>query len=806
MFDRNRTGVRALSALTLAAALQACGGSSSGPPTGLSYNGPEGALLLGYSIPHFVPQLASGQATSYAVTPGLPAGLAIDAATGVISGIPSATLTETTFTVTASNDKGDEALATVELEVDSDFDQPRFAYVSNYSDHTISMFVVDAETGQMKPNGYVGANQHPVGLTTTKSGHFVYSANSGAGDITTFRVLPDTGKLEFVGSTYSGPGVVEVVFSPDGRFAYAANSAGTSIAGIDPANAAGAFGSTVRSFRVEGDGRLTAIDSDTAGGPVALVMHPSGEFVYSANFRNNTVGVYSVDPVNGSLTEIASVPTGDSPAGIAIDPSGSFLYAANNVSADLSVFSIDPITGGLTSVQTMPAGFAPIDVVVDAAGDYVYMTNIEAKTVSWFAIHPTTGALTYIDEELAGPSPFFLEPAATGNHMYLTHLESNEITRFEIDGPSGFATGDLTALDRARARFSTADVAILHGPTPLTFEPQLGFVANSNFNDVSVMGIDAASGLLTDLGTPIATGTFPFSLAIDPDGNFLYSVNQDSGDITQFEVLGEEKDLVESGLPVFASLGIRSIAVDPSGTYAFAVGNDQLFSYLIDRASGVLTPIQSLATGADPVWVTVDPTGRFVYAVNQTSNDISTYVIHPLTGEITETAGSPYAGEPGAVPASMSFHPSGRFAYVANEVGDSVTAYRVSDLVGDLHLIETEGVGTAPRSLTVSPDGRYVLVGNADSNDVTLLSVDLALGGLTRHGEFAAGLEPSAVEVEASGRFAYVTARTADNVTTFEIDRDNDLLLAIDTLPLATGAAPTALITQSRLVEAVAAP
>jgi 6-phosphogluconolactonase (cycloisomerase 2 family) len=44
----------------------------------------------------------------------------------------------------------------------------------------------------------------------------------------------------------------------------------------------------------------------------------------------------------------------------------------------------------------------------------------------------------------------------------------------------------------------------------------------------------------------------------------------------------------------------------------------------------------------------VDPTGRFVYATNNASNDISAYVIDSNTGALTPVSGSPFAAGGGA--------------------------------------------------------------------------------------------------------------------------------------------------------------
>lgn len=95
--------------------LVACGGGNDGsnptpapgptpqPPSGLSYSG---ATTVSVGVLVTLTPTVAGEATTWAVSPALPAGISIDPATGVIDGSPRVSLDATTYTVTASNDAG----------------------------------------------------------------------------------------------------------------------------------------------------------------------------------------------------------------------------------------------------------------------------------------------------------------------------------------------------------------------------------------------------------------------------------------------------------------------------------------------------------------------------------------------------------------------------------------------------------------------------------------------------------------------------------------------------------------------------
>ncbi|HEV2425030.1 MAG TPA: putative Ig domain-containing protein [Terriglobia bacterium] len=85
-----------------------CGGSSNNlqPPSRLSYATPSAVYIEGTAIAANNPTSGGGAVTSYSVSPGLPAGISLDATTGVISGTPTAVCSAAIYTVTASNAAG----------------------------------------------------------------------------------------------------------------------------------------------------------------------------------------------------------------------------------------------------------------------------------------------------------------------------------------------------------------------------------------------------------------------------------------------------------------------------------------------------------------------------------------------------------------------------------------------------------------------------------------------------------------------------------------------------------------------------
>ena len=165
---------------------------------------------------------------------------------------------------------------------------PRFAYVQQAFEDTISMFTVDAATGQLRHNGYVPTGDTPTSAAIDPANRFVYVANAGSGNsISAFTIDAGTGTLTSVGTV--------------------------------------AAGTTPRSVAVD----------------------PSGQFVYAANQASDDVSAYTINDVTGALTSIGPFLAGTDPLWVTIDPSGRFVYVANRGSDNVSAFEINAGTGDL---------------------------------------------------------------------------------------------------------------------------------------------------------------------------------------------------------------------------------------------------------------------------------------------------------------------------------------------------------------------------------------------------------------------------------------------------------------------------
>jgi len=76
---------------------------------------------------------------------------------------------------------------------------PRFAYVANSASNTVSIYRVDASTGQWHPNGHAVTGDRPSAVTVDPSGQFAYVTNVYGNSISAYAVNASNGALTKVG-------------------------------------------------------------------------------------------------------------------------------------------------------------------------------------------------------------------------------------------------------------------------------------------------------------------------------------------------------------------------------------------------------------------------------------------------------------------------------------------------------------------------------------------------------------------------------------------------------------------------------
>jgi len=264
----------------------------------------------------------------------------------------------------------------------------------------------------------------------------------------------------------------------------------------------------------------------------------------------------------------------------------------------------------------------------------------------------------------------------------------------------------------------------------------------------------------------------------------------------------------------------QSIAVDPSGRFAYVLNGGgsvgaYVSMYTINATTGALTsigpPVSTDGFGLYPGVITVDPTGKFAYAINEgdpwgyedgAAGSVAMYTIDATTGALTSTGSINGTGRinspnncPGLCnPSSMVVDTSGKFAYVVTGAAGGpygLAMYTIDATTGVLASIGTIAVGAVPISVAVDPAGKFVYVATANATlgsagSVSMYAINATTGALASLGTIAAGIGPSSVAVDRAGKFAYVTNSGSNDVSMYTIDATTGALTSMGTIAAGT--------------------
>lgn len=367
--------------------------------------------------------------------------------------------------------------------------------------------------------------------------------------------------------------------------------------------------------------------SSTSSGTGALYVSTQGDSLVSA---------YTIDLSTGLLTANgAGVATGGSPTAMLLSPSGDALFIANSATNNISTYTVKSDGTLSAGSSALPTGMTPLGMAIDSAAHFLFVAN------QGLQIDPASGTI----------SVFSIQSGS------LTEVAGSPFRVAAISAPSG------------------------PGPAAVAVTPDGKFLYVANQFDGTVTGFSVdASGVLTRL-TPGATatvGTAPSGMGITPDGGFLYVANSGSSDVSAFAVCNQVVTSCSvptspdgtltavAGSPFSAGLGPTSIIAAPSGKFLFVVDrqSNQISEYKLATGTGVLTPNTqaSISTGGTPAGVTLregttiisttQGTTDYLYVTNLGASTMTAYSFDSTAG-VLGLVGSPVitGGQPSAVAA-----------------------------------------------------------------------------------------------------------------------------------------------------------
>jgi 6-phosphogluconolactonase len=305
---------------------------------------------------------------------------------------------------------------------------------------------------------------------------------------------------------------------------------------------------------------------DDVRNPSWIAVNPAQNRLYAIsevdNFQgthNGAVITYSIDPASMQLSRMGAVPSGGTaPVHVSVHPSGKFVFVANYGGGNVAVFpvSTDGSLGPASDVRPSvgprhharaiddpPGQFAVSDhdgphlhmAASDPTGQFVVANDAGLDLTLIWKLDAQAGRLLPAEAPVliapSGSAPRHFAFHPNGKLFYNLYEHDAKVAVYDYDGTRG-AMRLKQSVSTLPPHFAGSNLA-----SEIVIAPNGRFlyVGNRLHSTLALFAI-ADDGQLRLINEVWSHADSPRSAAIDPGGEFLFSCNQKSDSITSFRI------------------------------------------------------------------------------------------------------------------------------------------------------------------------------------------------------------------------------------------------------------------------------
>ncbi len=368
--------------------------------------------------------------------------------------------------------------------------------------------------------------------------------------------LVQAGELEYI-DTYGGAGLggsSNLAVSPDNRYIYVAAATDKKIGW----------------FKREANGQPSYLDSYNIKDlrvPVKVSIAPDGSHLYAVirTSGKDIVALYDRNQESGSLSLNSSYEVLDNVTDLVISRDGKNLYLSGGDS--VVVFDLNLVTGALTSVETKSDGIAGVDGLAGSSslaltpdGKYLFVAGATDNAVAVFSRDTSSGRVTFVDllrgKGVGGASSLALSP--DGINLYVAGTTDNAVAVFKRDYISGKVTY-LEAWTKDKVPALDAVTSVIASPNGSRL-----YASSGAQSAIAIFNTIPQSGKLESMGVEKWGGNGVSSLALTPNGAYLYAVVPDNaGNVSLFRTANRKPTPVDD-----------TAEIDPGSVILQVLAND----------------------------------------------------------------------------------------------------------------------------------------------------------------------------------------------------------------------------------------
>ena len=229
-------------------------------------------------------------------------------------------------------------------------------------------------------------------------------------------VIPGIGINATVNSVCSVPGNK----APTSEYLYAVDSSNYVVWEYSVNTSTGALGNPPQAASI--------LHFATDAVPLGVAVDPCDRFVYVSDSLTNKISGYTIcaaailngpcPNADGSLVPISGSPfvmtgSANGPGPILVDPYGRNVYVVGTLSNTVSLFSISTVSGSLSALNpaTVATGAGPVAMTIRSDDNWLFVSNFGTgsqggTTVSQYSVTPATGVLSVLPAIQTDNYPF----------------------------------------------------------------------------------------------------------------------------------------------------------------------------------------------------------------------------------------------------------------------------------------------------------------------------------------------------------------------------------------------------------------
>jgi 6-phosphogluconolactonase len=305
---------------------------------------------------------------------------------------------------------------------------------------------------------------------------------------------------------------------------------------------------------------------DDIRNPSWLALNPAQTRLYAISEIDNyqgghdgAVATYAIDPTNMQLTRLSAVgSSGTSPAHVSVHPSGKFVFVANYGGGNVAVFPVaaDGTLGPASDVRPSvgprhharaiddpPGQFAVSDhdgphvhmVAADPTGQFVIANDAGLDLTLIWRLDTQGGRLLPAEAPVlvappgSAPRHFAFHPS--GKFFYNLYEHDARVVVYDYDGSRG-AMRLKQSVSTLPAHFAGSNLASGIVVSP---DGRFLYVGNRLHSSIAIFAV-AEDGQLRTAYETWTHADSPRSIAMDPSGQIMFSCNQRSDSLTSFRI------------------------------------------------------------------------------------------------------------------------------------------------------------------------------------------------------------------------------------------------------------------------------